>query len=268
MKHLFIALSLLCVFLASCGSDDPLDGVIGTKVELTYPLSQAVTGIPRPSDAYQYPYYRGTLLWNSESAAVGYENMINYCIIPEDRLEVMSTAALIQALIDNPERLMLLASNNTNTYPRYKSWVENNRAIAPIFSELLKREDSASELLRMFQSFNPTQAREWWIDLNDIHAIFSYTFCDYAILDRMSSKEKQDLVRSIYDKFHLYNLYQVHYSANEGMLLGRVMLSESYEKMVKLYQKNPEVRDLVDLGEDADGQASQMVERVVNDFVR
>lgn len=264
MKRLLISLSLLAGVLVSCNNDD--EPSITTKTEVSYPISEMICGIPTPSDTYVYPFYRGTEEWSKESDRVGYDKMMEYCIIPEEALKSMSTAGLIRSLLDNPDILLISASNNENTYPHYIAWT-GKTAISGILKELYTRDDAAKEAISMYKAFNP--AAQWiWevVDIPDMHVKLVNLLNDASIFNQLDFSQKKEVASIAIEKMEICGKRQIRYWAHEDMLLGKIMLSEAYSPMQEFYKK-AEVKECVDEGAYLHSLRDKMV-GLAKDFIK
>ena len=109
----FCALAGLAVWI------NPEDPAASGKVEVDYPC--------QAEDAWEYPVRPGTEEW---IALESLENRREACRVPQEALEAMDTAALLETALDYPFCLDMLAFDNAESGYRYQ--LTHNTALAAL----------------------------------------------------------------------------------------------------------------------------------------
>ena len=149
------------------------------------------------TDAYDFPVRGGTAAWR---AFTSHAEMLEACQVPESVLEEMSTAGLVETVLDYPLYGDMRA---------YNSPQQGFDAVAGRFNgleELLKREDAGAELLARYLTLDPAAIDEDWTlsqkgryvcSIGDVEILLAQD----AILSGLTETQHYDLVKEAAAKY-------------------------------------------------------------------
>jgi hypothetical protein len=164
---------------------------------LTFAACSAKTAAAGGSDAYNYPVKPGTDAWK---ALGSHADMLNACQIPETTLNRMSTAGLVETVLNYP----LFGDAWAWNYPQegFDSVSSGFNGIPALFD----RKDAGSALLAKYKTLDPTAVNSDWTDLQK--GQYEYKILDAEILlaqtpvvAGLSNQDCQSLVREAILKY-------------------------------------------------------------------
>jgi hypothetical protein len=123
---------------------------------LTVAACSTKTGTAGGSDAYDYPVKPGTEAWK---ALGSHADMLNACQIPETTLNKMSTAGLVETVLNYP----LFGDAWAWDYPQegFNSVSSGFKGIQALFN----RKDAGTLLLAKYKALDPMAINSDWTDL-------------------------------------------------------------------------------------------------------
>ena len=150
------------------------------------------------SDAYDYPIKPGTDEWKAFGS---HEEMLKACQIPEELLHRMSTAALVETVLNYPLSVDWWAYDSTEIGIKHVSGQFNG------LSELLSRNDAGVGLIALYQTMDPrtidvnspiAEQAEYYFRLLNIELLLSQD----SVISNLSTSDLQNLIsraRIIYE---------------------------------------------------------------------
>jgi hypothetical protein len=150
------------------------------------------------SGAYDYPIKPGTDEWK---ALGSHEEMLKACQIPEELLHRMSTAALVETVLNYPLSVDWWAYDSTEIGIKHVSGQFNG------LSELLSRNDAGVGLIALYQTMDPrtidvnspiAEQAEYYFRLLNIELLLSQD----SVISNLSTTDLQNLIsraRIIYE---------------------------------------------------------------------
>lgn len=146
------------------------------------------------TEPYEYPCARGTQLWENTPNR---KLRIEACQIPENTLKSLTTKALIETIINYPYIMELQLWNTmTEGYEQVSSQLN-------AFGELEIRNNSSSELLKLYESFNIlTDTQRKTATLNERQAIntLEVLLSQDRYLEKMTDEELSRLEIAVSQK--------------------------------------------------------------------
>lgn len=169
-----------------------------------------------PPDTYDFPIKPGTPEWQALNS---HEEMVRACQIPEATLQSMSTAGLVETVLNYPLLGDMIA---------YNSFQEGFNTMASEFNglaELLQRPEAGSELLTRYRAMDPAAIDVNWTPEQRGQYAFRIAYVETLLA--------QDTIRANLTEAELHNL-----------------LAETVIKL-RLKQEQPEVYGQFSLGKAA-----------------
>jgi hypothetical protein len=179
----------------------------------------------KPSDAYAYPIQPGTPAWATLQA---HSEMVAVTQIPEDTLRAMSTAGLVESVLNYPLFSDLLLFNSTQ---------QGFEVMAGRFNgmqELLARKDAGKVLLATYRAMDPHGVPAGSLEAQGAYdARFTRIetlLAQDAIIANLSRKERQELLTQALAKFDAKAGYKDVYGQfgkeRSALVLGRTLRQE------------------------------------------
>ncbi len=208
--------------------------------------------VASPSDAYDYPVKPGTQAWKDLPS---HDEMLRVCQVPEDILLKMSTAGLVETVLNYP----LFAD----------AWVYNDpqsgfNAISSRFNgipELIDRDDGGTAVLERYRILNPAAIENDWTSLQK--GQFSWSIADVEMLlaqndtiARLKAPERNDLMAEALVKYEAKQQRSDIYSKvgleHTAWVLGRALQQADYAPFAQKIQDDEMLRMFVDKGSFSD----------------
>lgn len=218
------------------------------------------------TDAYEYPIKAGTEKWKALSS---HNEMVAVCQIPENILKDISTAGLIETVLNYPLRMDFNAYNSPQE--GIKAQIRQFNGL----SELLNRGDAGKELLDRYQRISPLKADELGTDfqkgdfgyeLSYLELILSYD----SILSSFTENEQVDLLREVSRKYTEKQQSAVFSASNKNKtvwLMGKVLLHTDFPPFVGRIQQDENLQNFLEDGFYADSAVIKEIESFVNQFL-
>ncbi len=183
---------------------------------------------------YDYPVKGGTEEWK---AFTSLDEMLEACQIPESILKKMSTAGLVETVLNYP----LLG----NIYA-YNSLQQGFEAVTAQFNgleELLKRKDAGVELLARYRAMNPLAIEEDWDDIQKGAYAVSLSYIEILlsqdnVLADLTGPQIEELLREAIKTYRAkQQLVDVYYTGLEctvwlmGKTLQQRLLNNKYGRI-------------------------------------
>jgi hypothetical protein len=124
------------------------------------------------NEPYNFPVKPGSLEWKQLETQ---EEMTAACQIPSNLLETMSTNALVETCLHYPLFPQMTAYNNIVT--GFDKVMLNFNG----FTELLKRKDATTVLLRKYREMDPSSYGTNWSSVRKGQFIYEYLFIEMMI---------------------------------------------------------------------------------------
>ncbi|OPX25886.1 MAG: hypothetical protein B1H02_00340 [Candidatus Latescibacteria bacterium 4484_107] len=214
---------------------------------------------------YEYPVKPGAPEWRELS--LRQKRAVQQ--IPENILRDMSTQELLQAWMDLPGRLEVLAFNTMQqgfdvTVKHYN-----------VLSELLDREDAGSVVLAYYLEIDPSGMKLVWSSRQKGKFITDIAFVEFllsqpTVLSRLSKMEKKQLLKSCVD-----NLYKKQAFRNRErnffwvrsaiILAGRILENEKNNQFLQKISQDEDMKRALNTGK-ASSKAvyEKLCEAVIN----
>jgi hypothetical protein len=220
-----------------------------------------------PTDAYDYPIKPGTDEWK---ALGSHDEMLQACQIPESILKDMSTAGLVETVLNYP---LLL------DYMAYDSRQYGLDMVVSHFNglqELFNREDAGTELLARYRTMDPAAIDNDWTDVEK--GSYSFSFQDIEallaqepILTNLTEAQRQELLTEAIAKYQAKQQHAEVYGqyGQEGTawLIGRALQQESYSPFEQKIQENVTLQDFLSSGSFATDSVLNEILSQANQFL-
>ena len=208
---------------------------------LTVAACSTKTAAASGSDAYDYPVKPGTDAWK---ALGSHADMLNACQIPETTLNGMSTAGLVETVLnyplfgdawawDNPQEGFDAVSSGFNGIPA-----------------LFNRKDAGTELLSEYQALDPTAVNSDWTDLQK--GQYEYKILDAEMLlaqtpviAGLSTQDCHNLVREAILKYDAGPQDDIVFEESCLWIAGRVLEQVKYEPFMEKMSADIDYRNFV-----------------------
>ena len=159
---------------------------------------------PHPSavvDVYDFPVKPGMEEWK---AFASHEEMLKACQIPEPLLRKMSTAALVETVLNYPLYWTTIISNSAGTQQGFSVLVSQFNGI----QELLKRKDAGSELLLKYHFMPPPKKEGTDMEIGD-YLFYGYSmeilFAQNPIRAGLTETQIKELKKELLVKYEIKN---------------------------------------------------------------
>ncbi len=200
------------------------------------------------TDAYQYPIKPGTEEWKGLTS---HTDMLAVCQIPESALQNMSTAGLLESVLNYP----LLGD-----YMAFNSVQQGFDSVASQFNglqEFLNRKDAGEMLLKTYSDMKPQavaavsptrQDYQKTFGINDLELIVAQD----PILSNLTDAQLRQLVQTAREKYlakqqlaEVYGKSSLEFSAR---LIGKALLQAGYQPSEKLLSQEGIARNFLSTG--------------------
>lgn len=223
MKYLYIACCILAITSFALGD---------LNAEETQSDEDSV-------DVYEFPIRPGMDEWKELRTNA---EMLEACQIPENILSRMTTEGLVKTCLNYPKTIDFLAYSDFPT--------GLNRVISGFngLIELTRRPRAASILLEEYKALDPDSmlSKTLLIGRERYSFRFGMMFIELLLgheemLSKLNEEEKKVLLKECLIKYEKkqqnFSFGLVHFKTI-GMLIGRILLSESYSEFVDKYNEN------------------------------
>jgi len=184
-------------------------------------------------DIYEYPVKPGTSEWKALHSSA---EMLKVCQIPEKLLRRMSTAGLVETVLNYPLYGNIHAHNSLQ---------QGFEAVTSQFNglqELLKRRDAGTVLLSRYRTMDPAVINRKPTSVEKGTVIWDFENVEIllaqdVILGSFTEKQRQDLIRVTLEKYQAKKLTGesgfsiqpgVSIQCGTALVLGRALLQENY----------------------------------------
>lgn len=207
-------------------------------------------------DAYDFPVKPGTEQW---AKFTSYNEMLEACQVPEYILKNMSTEGLVITVINYP--LVF----NYYAYNTQQRGIETMTANFNGLSELMIREDSCTELFKIYKEISDEDSEE----LTDIQKgnnklILSYIegiMSQDEIINKFSEDEIYKLIKETNNRYEKQN------STSKLWLMCRALESVKYEPFIKAVEDNKLLYDFLENGFVVDDNTSKIILENVENYL-
>jgi len=148
----------------------------------------------RVNDAYDFPIKPGSEEWRSFR---DHADMVEACQVQESILNTMSTAGLVETVLNYPLRI------DTFAYEDFQEGFEIVMSRSNALSEILNRKDIATELLAKYKALDPsvidniqTPLQKGELMLGKV-AFIEILLSQDAVINKMSELERLDLLAEV-----------------------------------------------------------------------
>jgi len=186
------------------------------------------------NDAYDFPVKPGTEEWKTFQT---HNEMLKACQIPERILNNMSTAALVETVLNYPLLLDMMAYNNIQYgFDQVASRFNG-------LQELLNREDTGTELIARYHTMDPVAIEDDWTDVEKGLYSFHFrnievTLAQEPILKNLTSAQRLDLLEESFIKYQgkrqLVDIYGKLGLESSVRLMGMILShQENYASFIQ-----------------------------------
>ena len=208
------------------------------------------------SGVYDYPVKPGTAEWKALGSHV---EMLKVCQIPDSNLTRMSTADLLETVLNYPLFLDALAYN----------WPQQGfDAVSGQFNglqELLKRPDGGTVLLAKYKAMDPKALGQDWTDLQKGGYAFKFMYIEMllaqpTILNRFTAGQKRELVREQLVKTDAKRQSEIYGGLSQASslwVIARVLEHVNYAPFMNAIAADSHYQGFVDKGSFADDAITQ-----------
>jgi hypothetical protein len=184
-------------------------------------------------DNYKYPFRPGTAAWK---ALGDHSAMLKACQVPENTLKNMSTAGLVETVLDYP------------LLPDMMAWNFVQDGFDAVFSnfcglqELFQRPDAGTELLACYHDLDPLAISNDWTDLEKGAYAFNFQYIEVIlaqkpVIEKLTSAQRRELLNECLTKYRakqqlpdLYSIYSLDYLT---WTMGRVLEQTGYAPFIE-----------------------------------
>lgn len=157
--------------------------------------------------------------------------MVDACQVPENVLQSMNTAALVQTCLNYPLLSQLSAYNNLQT--------GIGAVIAGFngFKELLQRPDAGAEIMKVYGKMKPNALNKDWSLLEQGKFVFKFEaiellIAQQPIINSLSKEQKVALVAESLQKFKekdvLVEIFGATGLISSALIMGRILEKENF----------------------------------------
>lgn len=189
---------------------------------------------PKASDAWIYPVVPGTPEWIAIPTPL---ERLEACQIPEDRVKIMSSAALVQSWCDLPFNMDIYSSND------YQRPMEYYIAHFSGLRELCQRDDAGNSLMERYRFMEPACVVIKKNDNDKGRYTLSFPIIELLIsqdiiLDKLTLTEKKDLVAEALRKYESKKKYTEYFGLPGGtafslLVCVRTMKNAGYQPFIE-----------------------------------
>jgi hypothetical protein len=207
----------------------------------TFAACSAKTAAVSGSDAYNYPVKPGTDAWK---ALGSHADMLNACQIPETTLNRMSTAGLVETVLNYP----LFGDAWAWNYPQegFDSVSSGFNGIPALFD----RKDAGSALLSKYKTLDPTAVNSDWTDLQK--GQYEYKILDAEMLlaqtpviTGLSTQDCHNLVREAILKYDAGPQDDIIFEETSLWIAARVLEQVKYAPFMEKMSADIDYRNFV-----------------------
>ena len=200
------------------------------------------------TDAYEYPVKPGTEEWKDFTS---HDQMLEACQVPDFILHDMSTAGLMETVLNYPLLMDMMA---------YNSRQQGFDSVAQRFnglSALLHREDAGMELLTEYRSMDPAAIKDNWTSVQRGQYSFSIgnietLLAQDSILAGLSGEQIRSLIEVAMEKCRAKcrgaDIYSAYDLESTVWLLGKTLKHTGYPPFVEELQQDHELRNFLESG--------------------
>ena len=207
----------------------------------TFAACSAKTAAVSGSDAYNYPVKPGTDAWK---ALGSHADMLNACQIPETTLNGMSTAGLVETVLNYP--LFGDAWAWDNPQEGFDSVSSGFNGIPALFD----RKDAGMVLLAKYKTLDPNAVNSDWTDLQK--GQYEYKILDAEMLlaqtpviAGLSTQDCHNLVREAILKYDAGPQDDIVFQESCLWIAGRVLEQVKYEPFMEKMSADIDYRNFV-----------------------
>lgn len=190
---------------------------------------------------WDYPFKPGSEKWKSLKS---HQEMVNICQIPEGVIHNLTTAELIKICLDYPLFFTLTAFNNMQEGFEQVSYEFNG------FTELFKRKDFGSLLLKVYEGINPYEVNTFTTDLEKGQFMFRIFFLEVLlsqneVFSNLNGSELNELLiessRKAKQKEEVnFSVFQIQ---SPFLIMGRILKFKKFNDLTKKISENPNLYD-------------------------
>lgn len=219
------------------------------------------------TDAYDYPVKPGTSGW---AAFTTHTEMLEACEVPESILNDMSTAGLVETVLDYPLYEDMFA---------YNSLQDGFDAVAARFNglqELLGRKDAGVEIMAVYRDMDPTAILENWtsvekgkfaVGFGSIEILLSQD----AILDDLTNTQIEQLLGEALKKSQGKAAYPEIYGwtglESTALLAGRALQHIETSAFNEKVQADEDLKAFLETGSFGGSDLSSNIFEDVTDYL-
>lgn len=217
-------------------------------------------------DAYEYPIKPGTEQWKAFSS---HKEMVEACQIPENILKKMSTAGLVETVLNYPLRLDFVAYNTPQG--GMVAQIEQFNGL----SELLKRADAGEKLSARYQKMNPLAVEDISTDAQKGDYLYSLSYLESimaqdSILFNLTENQKVDLLKEASRKYTEKRSSPVFGYTNKNAtiwLMGKILLHTDFPPFMKEIHQDKSLQKFINDGFYVDSAVLKKIELFANQFL-
>ncbi|MDR0505676.1 MAG: hypothetical protein LBH32_02500 [Dysgonamonadaceae bacterium] len=235
-KNLLIILTFF--FFTSCGNKNETGLEDNTLYERLIRNKQKIMNMERPKDSYNYPVYPCMEEWKNLST----EQKNEICQVPSDKLEKMSTQAVIQAVWEHP--LLFEVFHRYQYQMDFETMFLNNNA----YNELCKRSDAGASLLERLKKVNPLYpVSETGFEFEILELLMAQNI----FISQLDNNEKKTAIEYASNKDDLRKQDSYYTDKPERLiawlLAGRIMFNAGYAPFISEINQNDELKSFITL---------------------
>ncbi len=191
-------------------------------------LSTYATAQQTRQEPYEFPVKPGTEEWKEFSSG---KEMIDACQVPENVLQSMNTAALVQTCLNYPLIGHIYAYNDLQTGAKAVIAEFNG------FKELLQRPDAGAEIMKLYGKMKPVDLKKEWSLLEKGEFAFKFAtiellLAQQPVINNLSKEQKKALVAESLQKFKEKDVLIETFGATglitSALIMGRVLEKDNF----------------------------------------
>jgi hypothetical protein len=200
------------------------------------------------SNAYDFPVKPGTGEWR---ALGSHYAMLSACQVPQEILDEMSTAGLVETVLGYPMLLDMMAYNTPQQGYDAVSGRFNG------FTELFTREDAGAVLLERYLTMDPAAYDPDWEstiivsyawDVKNVETIL----CQEIFLSGLSAERCRNLIADALEKYQIKekhgDVYGYYGLESTAWLIGRTLYHENCRSFVDMVEKDNTLQNFLNSG--------------------
>ncbi|MBN2482266.1 MAG: hypothetical protein JXB19_11020 [Bacteroidales bacterium] len=197
-------------------------------------------------DAYDYPVIPGTPEWAELTSG---SEMDSACMIPDDILSEISTAGLVETVLNYPLFGNLFAGSTGSYQISFESLTKHFNG----FRELFSRNDAALNLLERYKLMYPGCLHNNYslatVPVGWRFAFIEILLVQYEIINQLNQKNLESLLDEAVKKYEEKKLFE--YSVMSSQLFsmavaGRIMYISNYAPFIEACNNNSDVKNFMD----------------------